>query len=94
MLATLVGESFENRQVHNHWNSKTNRMHEADFRIGRVISCRNKMDRDYRYKVVAPYGDVKISGYSEPYFSPKEMLELGVFEGKYLTDCIAEYPVE
>ena len=69
-------------------------MREDDFRIGRVVHCRNKMDGDYRYTVVAPYGEVTILGYFEPFFSPKEMLELGVFEGRYLNDCIAEYPVE
>jgi hypothetical protein len=67
---------------------------EKDFTIGKTIICRNKMDKDYRYTLSAPYGKVHIPDVFEPYFSPKEMLELGVFEGKHINDCYMEFPKE
>jgi hypothetical protein len=67
---------------------------EKDFQIGKTIKCQNKMDKNYSYSLAAPYGQVTIPGYFEPYFTPKEMLELGVFEGKYLNDCRGEFPQE
>ena len=33
---------------------------EKDFTIGKTIICRNKMDKDYRYTLSAPYGKVHI----------------------------------
>lgn len=68
---------------------------EADLQIGDVISFYNKMDLDeYSYVLDAPYGDVYGDERFEPVFSPREMLEYGVFEGKYLNDCILEFPRE
>lgn len=61
--------------------------------IGDTIIVDDKMQTGYQYMLVAPIGDV----YSErfkPYFSPQEMLEMGVFEGKYCNDCHAEFPAE
>jgi hypothetical protein len=66
-----------------------------DFKPGKKITCFNKMDKGkYSYILEAEYGDHIIEGYFEPHFTPDEMLELGVFEGKYLNDCLLEFPRE
>jgi len=68
---------------------------ESDIKIGTKIICRNKMDKgNYSYITTAKYGDVIIKDYFEPYFTPAEMISYGIFEGKYLNDCILEYPKE
>lgn len=49
------------------------------------------MQRGYRYELVAPVGEDFDDDFS-PELTPKEMLELGVFGGKYMTDCTEEFP--
>src|ERR1700742_1903987 len=59
--------------------------------MARVVVVQDRMQRGYRYELVAPAGrgfDVDF----EPQLTPKEMLELGVFGGKYMTDCQKEFP--
>ena len=58
---------------------------------GRWITVNDKMQRGYRYQLVAPRGRNFAEGF-QPYFAPAEMLALGVFEGKYLNDCRGEFP--
>ncbi len=51
------------------------------------------MQRRYRYRLVEPAGKNFASDF-KPELSPKEMLRLGVFGGKYVTDCQKEFPAD
>ena len=44
------------------------------------------MQKGYRYEVVEPIGR-KFDSEFRPELTPAEMLRLGVFGGKYMTDC-------
>ncbi len=46
------------------------------------------MQSGYQYSLTAKRFDFGF----EPQLTPKEMLELGVFGGKYMTDCTNEFP--
>lgn len=58
---------------------------------GRTVIVNDTMQTDYRYELVAQVGSGFAEGFS-PYYTPKTMLSMGVFEGKYLNDCKAEFP--
>jgi hypothetical protein len=49
------------------------------------------MQQDYVYLLVAPTGRHFHPDF-QPELTPKQMLRLGVFGGKYMTDCTAEFP--
>ena len=51
------------------------------------------MQQGYEYTLTAPAGADFAPGFA-PELTPAEMLELGVFGGKYLTDCRDEFPDE
>ncbi len=53
----------------------------------------DKMQRGYSYLLEAPQGEDFAEGF-HPFYSPQEMLEMGVFEGKYCNDCRNEFPEE
>lgn len=55
------------------------------------ITVNDRFQQDYRYKRVAPMGADFAEGFS-PELTPHAMLRLGVFGGKYMTDCAAEFP--
>jgi hypothetical protein len=57
----------------------------------REIVVNDRMQSGYRYVLTEPEAANFAPGF-EPELSPKQMLTLGVFCGKYLTDCTAEFP--
>ena len=57
----------------------------------RRISVTDRMQKDYVYLLSEPSGE-NFSPSFEPQLTPKEMLDLGVFGGKYLNDCKTELP--
>lgn len=65
----------------------------SSFHKGDMIQVWNKMRKGYEYKLSEEPGQGFAAGFT-PYADPGEMLALGVFEGKYLNDCVLEYPAE
>ncbi|HSD91580.1 MAG TPA: hypothetical protein VLB11_00950 [Methyloceanibacter sp.] len=57
----------------------------------RTITVNDKMQNGYRYELAAPPGRDFDSEF-RPELTPKEMLRLGVFCGKYMTDTRKEFP--
>ena len=49
------------------------------------------MQKSFIYYLIEPMGKNFDPEFS-PELTPKQMLEMGVFGGKYMTDCSAEYP--
>jgi hypothetical protein len=57
------------------------------------VVVNDKMQRGYVYYRTAPMGE-DFDPEFEPQLTPKEMLEMGVFGGKYMTDCRSEFPAD
>ena len=55
------------------------------------VTVNDKMQHGYTYYLAAPPGR-KFHPDFKPQLTPKQMLELGVFGGKYMTDCTEEFP--
>ena len=58
-----------------------------------IVVERDLMQLDYVYFLTEQVGK-KFHPEFRPQLSPKEMFELGVFGGKYMSDCTAEFPVD
>lgn len=61
--------------------------------MGRTVIVNDLMQQDYRYELVAPMGEDFDDNFA-PELTPQEMLKLGVFGGKYMTDCRDEFPAD
>jgi hypothetical protein len=57
----------------------------------KIVRVNDKMQHGYTYERVASPGHAFAKGF-EPELTPAEMLRLGVFGGKYMTDCHDEFP--
>jgi hypothetical protein len=57
-----------------------------------IIYVNDCMQKNYTYSLSATRGKDFREDF-KPQLTPKEMLNLGVFGGKYLTDCQNEFPV-
>jgi hypothetical protein len=55
------------------------------------VEVNDLMQRGYAYYLTEPVG-TNFHADFKPQLTPKQMLELGVFGGKYMTDCADEFP--
>lgn len=55
------------------------------------IIVNDRMQQGYEYTLTEPSGENFHPDFN-PELTPPEMLELGVFGGKYMTDCTDEFP--
>lgn len=59
--------------------------------VRRLVIVNDKMQRGYRYELTSPAGS-DFDPLFTPDLTPQQMLELGVFCGKYMSDCRDEFP--
>jgi hypothetical protein len=59
--------------------------------IEKTVIVNDRMQKKYRYMRSAPVGR-DFDPEFRPELTPAEMLRLGVFGGKYMTDCRKEFP--
>ena len=65
--------------------------------VGKVIVVDDKMQKDYSYTLSQRIGDLASDFHQLDFFpqlAPQEMLNYGIFEGRYLNDCQNEFPEE
>ncbi len=56
-----------------------------------VIEVNDLMQKGYRYILTAKEG-TNFNPLFKPELSPKQMLSMGIFGGRYMTDCREEFP--
>lgn len=57
----------------------------------KIIVVNDKMQKNYSYVLSEPEGK-NFDQRFKPELTPKQMLSMGVFGGKYMTDCKNEFP--
>ena len=57
----------------------------------KVVVVNDKMQKNYRYELAEPAGR-NFDPRFKPQLTPKQMLAMGIFGGKYMTDCGKEFP--
>ena len=60
---------------------------------GTKVVVKDRMQDGYIYYRTEPAGQNFAADF-QPELTPKQMLRLGVFGGKYMTDCRAEFPAD
>ena len=75
----MKGESFHKSRSKNEMKKK--------------VVVNDLMQKNYSYFLIEPTGK-NFNLEFKPTLTPKEMLKLGVFGGKYMTDCKKEFPKE
>ncbi len=63
----------------------------SSYKKGVKITVYNKMEKDYSYILAENPGKNLEEDFE---LTPSQMLSMGVFEGKYLNDCLLEFPKE
>lgn len=59
----------------------------------KIIKVNDRMQKGYTYELTEPIGK-NFDQRFKPMLTPQQMLELGVFGGVYMRDCIKEFPKE
>lgn len=57
------------------------------------VTVNDKMQKGYTYELTEPAGK-NFDPEFKPELTPKELLKMGVFGGKYMTDCRSEFPAD
>lgn len=57
----------------------------------KIVRVQDKMQKKYSYYLTEPTGR-NFHPEFKPSLTPQQMLQLGVFGGKYMTDCQKEFP--
>lgn len=59
--------------------------------MNKAVVVNDKMQKNYKYFLSEPVSK-SFDPEFKPELTPKQMLKLGVFGGKYMTDCKGEFP--